>query len=131
MKEDIGDSYFWASFDETTDHCGIYIANIVVGKLDSTRPSSPHLIASRVLEGTNSSTIARVSRDSLRVMWPSANNDENFMVFLTNIAAYMLITEASLKIFYPKLVPITCLAHGVDRVAENIRAQFPNINAVI
>nr|CAD7438991.1 unnamed protein product [Timema bartmani] len=66
MKEDIGDSYFWASVDETTDRCGRYIANIVVGKLDSTGPSSPHLIASRVLEVTNSSTIARVVRDSLR-----------------------------------------------------------------
>nr|CAD7434198.1 unnamed protein product [Timema monikensis] len=66
IRENIGDSYFWASADETTDHCGRYIANIVVGRLDSTRPSSPHLIASRVLEVANSSTIARVVRDSLR-----------------------------------------------------------------
>nr|CAD7198324.1 unnamed protein product [Timema douglasi] len=65
IKENIGDSYFWASVDETTDRCGRYIANIVVGKLDSTGPSSPHLIASRVLEVANSSTIARVVRDSL------------------------------------------------------------------
>nr|CAD7427996.1 unnamed protein product [Timema monikensis] len=46
--------------DETTDRCGRYIANIVVGKLDSTGPSSPHSIASRVLVVANSSTIARV-----------------------------------------------------------------------
>nr|CAD7406923.1 unnamed protein product [Timema poppensis] len=65
MKEDIGDSYFWASVDETTDRCGRYIANIVVGKLDSTGPSSPRLIASRVLEVANSSTIiARVIQTS-------------------------------------------------------------------
>nr|CAD7413969.1 unnamed protein product [Timema poppensis] len=50
IKEDIGDSYFWASVDETTDRCSSCIAYIVVGKLDSTEPSSPHLIASRVLE---------------------------------------------------------------------------------
>nr|CAD7577030.1 unnamed protein product [Timema californicum] len=60
IKENIGDSYFWASDDETTDRCGRYIANIVVGKLDSRGTSSPHLIASRVLEVDNSSTIARV-----------------------------------------------------------------------
>nr|CAD7462279.1 unnamed protein product [Timema tahoe] len=47
MKEDIGDSYFWASVDETTDRCGRYIA---VSKLDSIGPSSPHLIASRVIQ---------------------------------------------------------------------------------
>nr|CAD7463240.1 unnamed protein product [Timema tahoe] len=50
MKEDIGDSYFWAIVDETTDRCGRYIANIVVGKLDSTGPSSMHLITSRVIQ---------------------------------------------------------------------------------
>nr|CAD7406682.1 unnamed protein product [Timema poppensis] len=60
IKENIGDSYFWASVDETTDRCGRYIANIVVGKLGSRGPSSPHLIAPRVLEVANSSTIARV-----------------------------------------------------------------------
>nr|CAD7412811.1 unnamed protein product [Timema poppensis] len=58
IKENIGDSYFWASGDEITDRCR-YIANIVVSKIDSTGPSSPHLIASRVLEVANSSTIAR------------------------------------------------------------------------
>nr|CAD7260039.1 unnamed protein product [Timema shepardi] len=30
IKENIGDSYFWASVDETIDRCGRYIANIVV-----------------------------------------------------------------------------------------------------
>nr|CAD7434727.1 unnamed protein product [Timema monikensis] len=59
IKENIGASYFWTSVYETTDRCGRYIANIVVGKVDSTGPSSPHLIASRVLEVANSSTIAR------------------------------------------------------------------------
>nr|CAD7260728.1 unnamed protein product [Timema shepardi] len=66
IKENIGDSYFWASVDETTDRCGRYITNIVVGKLDSIGPSSPHLIASRVLEVANNSAIARVVRDSLQ-----------------------------------------------------------------
>nr|CAD7204095.1 unnamed protein product [Timema douglasi] len=65
IKENIGDSYFWASGDEITDRCR-YIANIVVSKRDSTGPSSLHLIASRVLEVANSSTIARVVHDSLR-----------------------------------------------------------------
>nr|CAD7203708.1 unnamed protein product [Timema douglasi] len=30
IKENIGDSYFWASVDETTDRCSSWIANIVV-----------------------------------------------------------------------------------------------------
>nr|CAD7202112.1 unnamed protein product [Timema douglasi] len=118
IKESIGDSYFWASVDETTDRCGRYIANIVVGKLDSTGPSSPHLIASRVLEVANSSTIARVVRDSLRVLWPSENNDEKLMVLLTDSAAYILKAGASLMVFYAKLIHVTCLAHAVYRVIQ-------------
>nr|CAD7602615.1 unnamed protein product [Timema genevievae] len=123
MKEDIGDSYFWASVDETTDRCVRNITNIVAGKLDTTGPSSPHLIASRVLEGTNSSTIARVVRDSLRVLWPSENNDEKFMALLTDSVAYMLNAGASLKLFCQKLIHITCLAHAVHIVAEHIRSR--------
>nr|CAD7430107.1 unnamed protein product [Timema monikensis] len=65
------------------------------------------------------------------VLWSSENNDEKFMVLLTDRVAYMLKTGSSLKVFYPKLIHVTCLAHAVHRVANHIRAQFPNINAVI
>nr|CAD7410278.1 unnamed protein product [Timema cristinae] len=49
-----------------TYRCGRYVANVVVGKLDSTGPGKPHLIVSKMLEATNSSTIAIVVRDALR-----------------------------------------------------------------
>jgi hypothetical protein len=55
----------WASVDETTDSCGRFIANLIVGKLDSRKFFPPHLVAVKVLEKTNHSTVARFVNDSL------------------------------------------------------------------
>nr|CAD7413776.1 unnamed protein product [Timema cristinae] len=45
--------------------------------------------------------------------------------------AYILKVAASLKVFYIKLIHVTCLAHAVHRVAEVIRSHFTNVNAII
>nr|CAD7393639.1 unnamed protein product [Timema cristinae] len=62
---------------------------------------------------------------------PSENNIEWFSVLLTHSAAYMLKASANLKIFYTKLIHVTCLARAVHRVAEDIRSHFTNVNAII
>nr|CAD7435202.1 unnamed protein product [Timema monikensis] len=43
----------------------------------------------------------------------------------------MLKAAASLKVFYTQLIHVTCLAHAVHRVAEDIRSRFTNVNAII
>ena len=50
---------------------------------------------------------------------------------LSNAAAYMVKTATNLKVFYPNLCHCTCLAHGLNRVAETIRQQFPLLNELI
>nr|CAD7201397.1 unnamed protein product [Timema douglasi] len=94
IKENIGDSYFWACVDKTTDRYGRYIANIVVGKLDSSGPSSPHLIASRELEVANSLTIARVVRDSLRNLYSYLT----VPTYLPDMNTLMEVVDADLRI---------------------------------
>lgn len=42
-----------------------------------------------------------------------------------------LRTGQNLKVFYKNLPHNTCLAHGVNRVAEEIRQQFPLVNNLI
>lgn len=37
----------------------------------------------------------------------------------------------SLQVLFPKMVHITCLAHGIHRVAETIRSHFPDVNILI
>lgn len=38
LRSDIGENYIWLAVDETTDSCGRYIANAVVGKMTSENP---------------------------------------------------------------------------------------------
>jgi len=36
-----------------------------------------------------------------------------------------------LKVLYPNLIHVTCLAHGLNRVAEKVRDMFPNVNKLV
>lgn len=99
--------------------------------MTESEPGTPHLIVSRVLEETNHSTIARVVRDALRVLWPAKENEEKLLVIVTDAAAYMIKAAKALQVFYPKAVHVTCLAHALHRLAEEIRANFPEVNALI
>jgi hypothetical protein len=43
-----------------------------------------------------------------------------------------LVKAASdIKIFYKQLIHCTCLAHGINRIAETIRLQFPLVNELV
>lgn len=133
IRRDIGGNYVWISVDETTDSCGRYIANFIVGKLCVDEPGRPHLLACKVLEKTNHSTVARFVNDSLRLLWPTETESycSKVLVMVTDAAAYMLKAAKSLQVFYPNLIHVTCLAHGLHRIAEEIRTLFPTVNNLI
>jgi hypothetical protein len=42
----------------------------------------------------------------------------------------MIKASANLNIFYKNLIHVTGLAHGINRVAEEIRCQFPLVNSL-
>ena len=65
IREDIGNQKIWLAIDETTDACGRYTANVLVGALNSDAPSESHLIASKILAATNNSTITQLVLDTL------------------------------------------------------------------
>ena len=107
--------------DETSDSCRRYVANFVVGKLHPDESSfKPRLLACKMLEKTNHSAIARFVNDSLRLLWPSEmeNNCAKVLVLVTDSASYMLKAAKALQVFYSNLIHVTCLAHGLHRIAE-------------
>lgn len=130
IRADLSNDLIWISADETTDSCGRYIANLIVGKL-SKEPSTPYLVACKVLEKTNHSTIARFINDSIKSLFPDSSMDEKICVFVSDGAPYMVKAGQALKVFYPKLLHITCLAHGLHRLAEEIRSEFSTVNKLI
>jgi hypothetical protein len=50
---------------------------------------------------------------------------------VTDAAAYMLKAAINLRVFYPNLMHIICFAHGLNRVCEKLREQYPDVNGVI
>lgn len=131
IRAEIGSSYIWISVDETTDVLGRYVANLIIGKLSADAPSKSYLIASKVLERTNHSTIARFVNDGLKVLWPGGVQEEKVLVLYTDSAAYMLKAASALKVFYPHLLHSTCMAHALQRVAEEVRANFCEVNRLV
>lgn len=46
-------------------------------------------------------------------------------LFLTDGAAYCLKAGRGLKQMFPNLLHVTCLCHGLNHVAETVRAEYP------
>lgn len=130
IRQQIGDSCIWVTMDETTDSAGRYVANIIVGAL-KTEPSQSFLLTSECLEKTTSSTIAKAFNDAMMLLWPDGIHYDRVHMFLSDAAPYMIKAGRGLRILYAKMVHVTCLAHGVHRVAETVRSLFPEVNAII
>lgn len=129
MKERAAGNYIWVSMDECTDCEQRFVANFVFGVLgvEKERDRS-YLFASKVLTVTNSTTVAQFFDESI-----SELNVERSKVLLvaTDAAPYMVATMGALKILYPKMVHVTCAAHGLHRVAELVRTSFNDVNKLI
>lgn len=131
IRNEIGNnSLIWISADETTDACGRYVANLLLGKL-STEPSRPYLASCKILDKTNHSTMARFVNDSIKQIFPNGSVDERICIFISDAAPYMIKAGQALQVFYPNLIHITCFAHGFHRFAEEIRSTFGNVNKLI
>lgn len=52
-------------------------------------------------------------------------------MFLSDAAPHMVKAAKCIYAFYPKMVHITCVAHGLHRIAETIRGQFPKIDELV
>nr|CAD7576620.1 unnamed protein product [Timema californicum] len=92
-----------------TDRCGRYVANVVIGKLDSTGPGKPHLVVSKMLEATNSSTIAIVVRDALLQTF-----DEEQAVTITEASAVISCSSVSADLAYVFLLLTVTVVMAID-----------------
>jgi len=81
-----------------------------------------------VLEHTNHFTIAKLFNDSLTLLWPSGIKFENVLLLVSDAAAYMVKAANGLSVLFPKMIHITCVAHGLHRVAEKIRVLYPEVD---
>lgn len=131
IKTEIGENKIWVSIDETCDVEGRYIANVVVGVLKTDSIGNIFLLHSEQLDRTNHTTICKLFEKAMGILWPGSINYDNVLLFLTDAAPYMIKAGSVLKSFYTKMVHATCVAHGIHRVAEEIRGQFNEVDNLI
>ncbi|KRX52067.1 hypothetical protein T09_8811 [Trichinella sp. T9] len=99
--------------NETIDPVRRFVANVIIGTLEADQPSKEYLLTSEVLEKSNSSTIAQLFTSSLAC------------------SPYMKKAADALKLLFPNMLHLTCLAHGLHRIAEHIRCLFPDVDRLI
>lgn len=131
IREDINNCNIWISVDETTDSVGRYIVNLIVGKMDENVSGKAHLLCSKEVQKANAKSIAYFINSELKTLYPNGVEDQRVLLLLTDAAAYMIAAGQLLKPFYPNLTHLTCLVHGLHRVAEEVRKLFPTVNTLI
>jgi len=77
---------------------------------------------------TNYETICQFVNSSLKIF---LGIEQRLLLFISDAVSYMMKAAKTLKIFYPKLIHITCLAHAVNRVLEKSLELYPDINKLI
>ncbi|KAL3080176.1 hypothetical protein niasHS_013848 [Heterodera schachtii] len=137
IKDDIGENGFiWCSVDETTDRNGRCMANLLIGLLNE-RWNAPHLISVKPLLDENGDpkvdhqTVARFVDEGLADLLSTGAKKNRLLFMVTDGAEYMKKAARNLRVFYPNMVHFTCLAHGLHRIAEEIRNQFKDVDELI
>lgn len=99
----------WVSIDETTDSLGRYIANVVIGTVETDGPGQTFLLNSEVLTKINHSTIAKFFDNSMHLMWTEEVHHDDILLFLSDAAPYMMKSGKSIQVFYSKVIHVTCI----------------------
>jgi hypothetical protein len=59
------------------------------------------------------------------------SSEEKVLILYSGAAAYTLKAATALKVFYPNSIHLACLVHGLQRVADEVRTKFPQVNKLI
>ena len=113
----------WISIDETVDSMNRSIGNVVVGVLGSD-DSKSFLLSTEILEKVNHSKIAQLFDKSIKLIYPNEILYENVLLFVTDGAPYMVKAGEKLQTTCPKMIHVTCLAHGLRRVYDVFTTCF-------
>ncbi|XP_063610355.1 uncharacterized protein LOC134785688 [Penaeus indicus] len=132
LRKKVAGKKLWVSIDETTDVEQRFVACFVLGILgEEDERDKCYLGNMALLDAVNHSTIAAFFNESLLQLWPDQILYHNILVVTTDAAPYMLKAMRGLNVLYPKMIHITCIAHGLHRVAEIIRYNYSEVNRLI
>lgn len=127
---DVGDSSIYLQVDESTMHSRRIVA-VLVGRLDGNIPRSWLFNMVELNEPPNHSNIQQIVLDSLHILWQGNLYYDRFRLLLTDQASYCLLAGVNLKTIFTKLYHVTCLCHGLNRVASLAQELYPNLDKFV
>lgn len=127
IRERVCGKKIFISIDESSDVEG----RVIVGTLEIDKPGEIFLLTVKVLESVNHSTICWLFDRSMVLLWPEGVQHDDVLLFMTDAAPYIVKAVKAIKAFYSKMIHVTCLAHAFHRVAEEVRANFPEIDKLV
>lgn len=65
------------------------------------------------------------------ILWPNGVQEDRVLLMVSDAAAYMIKAGKALQVFFSNMVHLTCLAHGLHRVAETVRSIFHDVDLLI
>jgi len=130
IKLQIGENPVYFIIDETTDSANRYVLSILVGALNGL-VTRPMLLTTNFLEKTNNLTVSHAFINACSVLWSNNIQFDKVWLVVSDQASYMLKACENLKLNFPSLNHITCLAHCLNRVCETIRNKFNDVNSLI
>ena len=116
--------------NETADSAGRIIANLIVVILKN-EPTNCYLLNCKVFNQNNHSTIAQFFNFSMVLLYGNEMKYENILLLITDVATSMIKVGKASKTFCRKMINLTCLAHGLHRVSEEIRALHSEVDQLI
>jgi hypothetical protein len=67
----------------------------------------------------------------VNLLWPDKVEQENVLLFVCDAAPYMIKAAKALQLLCPKMIHVTCPAHALHRVAEEVRGRYPEVDQLI
>ncbi|KAL4143683.1 hypothetical protein QTP88_005988 [Uroleucon formosanum] len=131
IRDTITDQKIWVSIDETTDSVRRNVANVIVGTLQPQNPSNIFVIHTEYLEKVNHSTIFQLFNKAMHILWGNGVKHNDVLLFVSDAAPYMKKAGDCIKALYPKLIHVTCLAHALHNVCEEVHAHYQDVDQLI
>jgi hypothetical protein len=67
----------------------------------------------------------------MNLLWLVKVERENVLLFVSDAAPYMIKATKALQLLYPKMIHVTCVAHALHRVAEEVCGRYPEVDQLI
>ena len=105
---------------------GTKYLNILIG--ETAVPEKTYILNCSVVECVNQQVVSGKIADALNKLDVER---KNVVLLLTDTARYMTAMTPALKMLYPRLFHVTCLAHLLHNCAEKIRSKFEDVDELI